>query len=319
MEKQKKGLSRRDFLTATAASAAAIATGMPQPIVRNSTKEATMAADQFEIIDVHLHAWWKGGMKAYDEPHEPAELDETVFNDTLEQMDQLNVRYAILSGPNNVTEEWCRRVPDRFIASWIPSANLSDPDEEAARFTEAIENRGFQGLGELLMQDAGLAVNDERFFPLYRICEERRLPVIFHTGFNGPEFYRDAPSFRTRLGDPLLLEDVAVAFPELVIIMDHLSFPFTEQATYILFAHPNVYADVAAVNWCLGRAGFHRLLQQVVETVGADKILYGTDQMAMPQMIAVGVSAIQEASFLSEEDKRKILGDNARQLLRRLI
>jgi len=319
MEKQKTGLSRRDFLTATAASAAVIATGVPQPIIRDSRKEVTMAAAQFEIVDVHLHAWWRGGMEAYDEPHEPAVLDETVFDATLAQMDQLNVRHAILSGPNNVTAEWCRREPDRFIASWIPSANPSNPDDEAARFTEAIEGQGFRGLGELLMQDAGLAVNDERFFPLYRICQQRHLPVIFHTGFNGPEFYREAPSFRTRLGDPLLLEDVAVAFPDLVIIMDHLSFPFTEQATYILFAHPNVYADVAAVNWCLGRAGFHRLLRQVVETVGPDKILYGTDQMAMPQMIAVGVSAIQEASFLSEEDKRKILGDNARRLLGRFI
>jgi predicted TIM-barrel fold metal-dependent hydrolase len=274
-----------------------------------------MVADQFEIIDVHLHAWWIGGMKAYAAPHKLAILDEKVFADTLVQMDQLNIRHAVLSGPNNVTVEWCRRVPDRFIASWLPSANPSDPDAEAARFIEAIETQGFRGMGELLMQDAGFAVNDERFFPLYRICQERHLPVIFHTGFNGPGFYHDEPSFRTRLGDPLLLEDVAVAFPELVIIMDHLSFPFTEQATYILFAHPNVYADVAAVNWCLGRAGFHRLLRQVFETVGSDKILFGSDQMNVPQMIPVGVSAIQEASFLSEEDKRKILGDNARKLL----
>ena len=278
-----------------------------------------MTTGQFEIIDVHLHAWWIGGMKAYDEPHKPAVLDEKVFNDTLAQMDQLNIRYAVLSGPNNVTVEWCRRVPGRFIASWLPSANPVNSDEEAARFTEAIETQGFRGLGELLMQDAGLAVNDERFFPLYRICQERHLPVIFHTGFNGPEFYGEAPSFRTRLGDPLLLEDVAVAFPELVIIMDHLSFPFTEQATYILFAHPNVYADVAAVNWCLGRAGFHRLLRQVFETVGPDKILFGSDQMNVPQMIPVGVSAIQEASFLSEDDKRKILGDNARRLLSEVL
>jgi len=274
-----------------------------------------MTTDQFEIIDVHLHAWWIGGMKVYDEPHKPAVLDEKVFNDTLAQMDQLNIRHAILSGPNNVTVEWCRRVPGRFIASWLPSVNPGNPDEEAARFIEAIETRGFRGLGELVIQDAGLAVNDERFFPLYRICQERHLPVIFHTGFNGPEFYREAPSFRTRLGDPLLLEDVAVAFPDLAIIMDHLSFPFTDQAAYILFAHPNVYTDVAAVSWCLGRAGFHRLLRQVFDLVGPDKILFGSDQMDVPHMIPVGVGAIQEAPFLSEEDKRKILGDNARRLL----
>jgi len=274
-----------------------------------------MATNPFEIIDVHLHAWWVSGTGAFDDPHKSAVLDEKVFSDTVAKMDQLNIRYAVLSGPNNVTVEWCRRVPDRFIPFWLPSINPFNPDEESARFTDAIETQGFRGLGELLMQDAGLAVNDERFFPLYRICQDRHLPVIFHTGLNGPGFYRDHPLFRARMGDPLLLEDVAVAFPEMVIIMDHLSIPFTEQATYILFAHPNVYADVAAVNWCLGRAGFHRLLRQVVETVGADKILFGSDQMDVPQMISVGVSAIQEADFLSDDDKHKILGDNARKLL----
>jgi predicted TIM-barrel fold metal-dependent hydrolase len=83
----------------------------------------------------------------------------------------------------------------------------------------------------------------------------------------------------------------------------------------MLYAHSNVYMDVSTANWILKPAGFHRLLRQVVETVGADKILFGSDQMNMPQMIPVAVSAIREAPFLSEEDKRKILGDNARRLL----
>lgn len=275
-----------------------------------------MTTDQFEIIDVHLHAWSSGGMEfIFVEPHKPDILDEKVFNDTLAEMDRLNIRYGVLSGCDNVTLEWCRRAPGRFIPSWGPSVHLSDPDEEAARFVEAVQTQGFRGLGELVMQAGGLAPNDERFFPLYRICQERRLPVFFHTGLNGPDWTRTWPSFRVSLCNPLLLEDVLAAFPDLAIVMDHMSYPFTEQATYMLLAHSNVYMDVATVNWCIGRAGFHRLLRQVIETVGPDKILFGSDQMNMPQMIPVGVSAIQEASFLSEEDKRKILGGNARKLL----
>jgi predicted TIM-barrel fold metal-dependent hydrolase len=274
-----------------------------------------MATDRFEIVDVHLHAWWIGGMDLFNKPHEPAMLDENVFTNTLAQMEQLNIRYGVLCGPNNVTVEWCRRVPDRFIASWYPYENPADPDEEATRFTEAIDSQGFRGMGEIIMQYGGLALNDERYFPLYRICQERRLPVFFHTGLNGPDWPHWAPSFRVSLCNPLLLEDVLAAFPDLVIVMAHMSYPFTEQATYMLLSHSNVYMDVATVNWYIGRAGFHRLLKQVVETVGADKILYGSDQMDVPQMMPVGVSAIREAPFLSEEDKRKILGGNARKLL----
>jgi predicted TIM-barrel fold metal-dependent hydrolase len=274
-----------------------------------------MPTDLFEIVDVHLHAWCINQMETISQPHKPAVLDEKVFNDTLAQMDQLNICCGVLSGADNVTLEWCRRAPGRFIPSWDASIPPSDPGEEAVLFTEALETQGFRGMGELVMQARGLAPNDERFFPLYRICQERRLPVFFHTGLNGPDWPRYWPSFRVSLCNPLLLEDVIAAFPDLVIVMAHMSYPFTDQATYMLLSHSNVYMDVATVNWYIGRAGFHRLLRQVVETVGADKILFGSDQMNVPQMIPVGVRAIQEAPFLSEEDKCKILGDNARKLL----
>jgi hypothetical protein len=277
-----------------------------------------MNPDQFEIIDAHLHAWPAGGMAPYlSAPHAPASFgttNEKVFEDTLSQMGRLGIRQGVLSGPNNVTVEWCNRAPGRFIPCWDPCLDPLDPEAEAAQFAEAVETQGFRGLGELIMHYAGIAVNDKRFFPLYRVCAERHLPVFCHTGLNGPDWPRWAPSFRVNLGNPLLLEDVLAAFPDLVIVMCHMSYPFTEQATYMLYAHSNVYMDVATVNWILGRAGFHRLLREVVETVGPDKILFGSDQMDVPQMIPVGLSAVQEAPFLNEEDKRKILGDNARRL-----
>ena len=272
-----------------------------------------MITDQFEIVDTHMHAWPTEDSLLFA-PHEPGEIDLKVFEDTLAQMDTLGISHAVISGPNCVTAEWCMRAPHRFIASWMVNPEPADPEAEAARFAEAVDTKGFRGLGELIMEYKGLAVNDERFYPLYRICAERHLPVFCHTGLDGPGKPM-TPSFRVNLGNPLLFEDVAEAFPDLAIVMCHMSYPFTEQATYMLYAHSNVYMDVAVVNWILGRAGFHRLLKHVVEMVGPDKILFGSDQMNMPQMIPVAVSAIREASFLSEEDKRKILGDNARKLL----
>jgi uncharacterized protein len=272
--------------------------------------------DRFEIIDMHLHAWWEGGgSEAVFDPHQLYNLDEQVFLDTLSQMDNLGIRVGLISGANNVTAEGCRRAPGRFIALWWPKFESYHPDEEVERFIQAIEVQGFRGLSELVPQYSGFPPNDQRFFPLYRICEERGLPVSIHTGLSGPDYLRAWPLFRANLGNPLLLEDVAVAFPHLKIVMAHLSFPFSDQAAYMLYAHSNVYLDVSVVNWILGKAGFHRLLREVVELVGADKILYGSDQMGFPQMIPFGVGAIREAPFLSEEDKRKILGDNARKLL----
>jgi len=273
-----------------------------------------MVTNQYEIIDVHLHAWWVGEtVEPLFEPNQTYILNEKVFSDTIAQMDSLGIRCSVLSGPNNLTIEWCRRAPGRFIASW--QANPYVPDQEVSLFLQAIETQGFRGLGELISPYAGLALNDRRFFPLYKICEERHLPVFFHTGLNGPDFTRETPKFRVELGNPLLLEDVVEAFPELKIVMAHMSFPFTEQAAYMLLTHSNVYMDVAVVNWYLGRAGFHHLLKQVIDLVGPDKILFGSDQMNVPEMMPSGVSAILEAPFLTQVDKRKILGENARHLL----
>ena len=199
-----------------------------------------MNQDQFGIIDVHLHSWPPEGFSLLFAPQQPTTLDEKVYADTLAQMDALGISQAVLSGPNNLTLEWCRRSPGRFVACWYPSPNPSDPEEEAAQFTKAVETQGFRGLGELTMHYAGLAVNDKRFFPLYRVCEERHLPVFCHTGLNGPDWPKWAPLFRVNLGNPLLLEDVLAAFPSLVIVMCHMSYPFKEQATYMLYAHSNV-------------------------------------------------------------------------------
>jgi predicted TIM-barrel fold metal-dependent hydrolase len=201
-----------------------------------STKQ-NKTTDQFEIIDMHMHAWPKEG-SAMSTPHEPTAMDLQVFEDTLTQMDQLGISQGVISGPDSVTVERCERAPHRFIASWIPDLNPSDPDEEAARFTEAIEKQGFRGLGELIMPYAGNPVNDKRFFPLYRICAERHLPVFCHTGLDGPNSPL-TPSFRVNLGNPLLFEDVAAAFPDLRIVMCYMSYPFTEQATYMLYAYSN--------------------------------------------------------------------------------
>jgi predicted TIM-barrel fold metal-dependent hydrolase len=271
---------------------------------------------QAEIIDVHLHAWWVGGWEVLFNPHGPAVTDEQIFADTLAQMDALGISKSVLSGPNLVTLDYCRRAPDRFIPIWGPDWHLTDRVGEEARFEEAIEAHGFRGLGEIAMQYAGIPVNDDRFYPLYEICQARHLPVLLHTWFDGRNFLGGrARSFRVRLGDPLLVEDIAAAFPDLKIVMAHMGYPFVEQATYMLYAHSNVYMDVSTVNWFFGRAAFHRWLRGVVETVGPDKVLYGSDKMNRPERIPVAVSAVRDAPFLSEEDKHKILGDNARRLL----
>jgi predicted TIM-barrel fold metal-dependent hydrolase len=66
----------------------------------------------------------------------------------------------------------------------------------------------------------------------------------------------------------------------------------------------------------LGKQLFNRMLEEAVDTVGSDRILFGTDQMVWPQMITPAVKSIRDAPFLSDQEKRNILGENARRLLK---
>ncbi len=70
------------------------------------------------------------------------------------------------------------------------------------------------------------------------------------------------------------------------------------------------------MNWLLGKKLFNRMLEEAVDTVGSDRILFGTDQMVWPQMITPAIESIRDAPFLSDQDKRNILSENTRRLLK---
>ncbi len=100
------------------------------------------------------------------------------------------------------------------------------------------------------------------------------------------------------------------------IVIAHMGWPYYDHALYMLFTYENLYLDTGIVNWILGKELFNRMLKEAVESVGSDRILFGTDQMVWPQMITPAVESIRDAPFLSDQDKRNILGENARRLLK---
>src|SRR5262249_18459757 len=154
-------------------------------------------------------------------------------------------------------------------------------------------------------------------FPLFELAQRYDIPVFFHTGIGGPNPQQGfAPKFRISLSDPLLLEDVAIRFPKLKIVIMHMGWPFFDHALYMPWTYENVYLDTATVSWMLGPKLFDRMLEEAVQTVGSDRILFGSDQMVSPQMISFAVESIRNAPFLSDQDKRNILGEDARRLLR---
>jgi predicted TIM-barrel fold metal-dependent hydrolase len=144
--------------------------------------------------------------------------------------------------------------------------------------------------------------NDPRLYPIYALLQEAGLPAMFHTGSS------TFPGARLAYGDPLFLDDVAVDFPELTIIMCHAGRGFWyDRAFFLARLHPNMHLDVTGLPPQKLLSYFPEL-----ETLST-KLLFGSDWPAITD-IAANMAAIRNLP-LREETKRNILGENAARLL----
>jgi predicted TIM-barrel fold metal-dependent hydrolase len=144
--------------------------------------------------------------------------------------------------------------------------------------------------------------NDSRLYPLYGKAQELGLPVLVHTGSS---VFKGA---RIKYGDPLLLDDVAIDFPELNILMAHSGRPFWyEQAFWMARRHENVYMEVSGLPAKNLMTYFPRL-----EMI-AGKVVYGSDWPGNNDL-ALNVTAIRGLP-ISEKAQQAILHDNASRIL----
>jgi predicted TIM-barrel fold metal-dependent hydrolase len=116
---------------------------------------------------------------------------------------------------------------------------------------------------------AGFTPDDPRLDPLWQYATAHRLPVLLHTGTT---FVSQAPLDCTL---PRLVDRVAIRFPEVRIIMAHLSHPYEGECVATIRKHPNVYADISALHYRPFQL-YHSLM--LVQEYGVwDKVLFGTD------------------------------------------
>lgn len=116
--------------------------------------------------------------------------------------------------------------------------------------------------------------NDKIAYPLYEVFAEARLPVLFHTGHSGiGTGMPGGGGVRLKYGHPMPIDDVAVDFPGMPIILAHPSFPWQEEAISICLHKPEVYIDLSG--W--SPKYFPPILVQYANTLLKDKVLFGSD------------------------------------------
>ena len=142
--------------------------------------------------------------------------------------------------------------------------------EEASRLIASGTIRGFK-LHPPVQQ---FHANDPRVYPFYEVINEARLPVIFHTGHSGiGAGLPGGGGVRLKYGNPMDIDDVAVDFPDMPIIMAHPSFPWQDEALSICLHKPQVYIDLSG--W--SPKYFPPILVQYANTLLKHKVLFGSD------------------------------------------
>lgn len=151
--------------------------------------------------------------------------------------------------------------------------------------------------------------NDRLAYPLYEAIAEAKLPVIFHTGHSGiGTGMRGGGGVRLKYGNPMDIDDVAVDFPDMPIIMAHPSFPWQDEAISVCLHKPQVYIDLSG--W--SPKYFPPNLIQYANTLLRNKVLFGSDYpLITPDRWMADFAKIA----IKDEVRPLILKENAVRLL----
>lgn len=282
---------------------------------------AVLLAQRPPIIDMHMHADLPPeeihpGQPAFCRP-EPCTGDGAATashadtrTQTMQAMQRYNIVKAFLSGMDlGIVREWVAAAPDKFIAAPFMVVPGRPPVDS---LRAAYKAGRLQGLGEIATQLNGLAPNDPALAPYFALAEEFDVPVLIHTEGIGPYM----PNFRSAAGNPLLLEDVLKKHPKLRLYLENAGYPYRGEMIAMLYQYPQLYVDVSTITWVIPRDAFYDYLEALVRSGLGKRIMFGSDQMRWPDKIGAGIEAIEQAPFLTQEQKRDILYNNAARFLR---
>jgi predicted TIM-barrel fold metal-dependent hydrolase len=237
------------------------------------------------------------------------------MKEVLAEMERLNVTAVVFGSPEMV-KKWKDASPNRVIpgTGFTGQAGKRLPVEQVKT---AFATDGFKVMGEIGLQYQGISPSDMSVDEYFAIAEQLDVPVAIHMGTGGSGRANiTTPTFRGSKGDPLLLEELLARHPKLRVQVMHAGYPLIDNMLTLLQANTHVYVDVAGLIWSYPIKEVNRYIQRLVEGGFEDRVMFGTDQLIWPKLMSYSISIIQNAEYLTPEQKRDILYNNAARFLR---
>jgi hypothetical protein len=303
------------------------------------------------LIDAHYHlvaeewypeGWWQtvssmylNGMKALGmempmdtirqtliptmwDPEGEALINDMVTNG-IDKTVLLPMDYWLMYGqPKSSLEKQLKsyaRLQNKYPDKIIAFATVDPRRPDAVKIVErAIKEWGLKGLN--LYPQTGFFVNDPMTFNVLEKVAKLEVPLTCHTGQLG------AAPLRGKYGDPIHLDDVTQAFPNLTITAGHMAFGWHEQLFYLGGLKYNIMTDVSA--WQdVAKFNFRKfctVLRNALDRLGKDRVLFGTDNPFVSALMSTKEYAdlikglpqnSPEGITFTEDEVNAILGENA--------
>lgn len=268
------------------------------------------------IIDTHSQLVTKEAFECL--PKEMARSHQAMFKDmkfpgvedTIKDMDDAGVDTSVIVAidaettfrykvSNDLVAETVRKYPDRFIgfASVDPHKGYGACDE----LERSVKTLGFKGL-KVLPHLIKTYPNDKIMYPLYEIAQDMNIPILFHTG---TQFHAGT---KIKYCQPVYLDEVAVDFPKMKIIIAHFGYPWFYEGLAIVLRNRNVYFNIAG--WSP-----KRIPEEVIRQINGPlvrKVLFGSDYPLLTR-----VRIVKELNELKLNDgvKELLMTENPKRVL----
>ncbi|HKY24099.1 MAG TPA: amidohydrolase family protein [Gaiella sp.] len=279
--------------------------------------------EKIVAIDVHTHAevgrtgedglrpeWRDAAAKYFGEGGKPTVEDVAAYYrernmaavvftvDAITQTGRAAVR-------NDEIAEVAAANSDVLIPFGSVDPHRPDAVDEVQRLVQDLGVRGFKFHPNI----QAFFPNDEAFYPLYETIQAAGVPALFHTGHSGiGTGLPGGGGIRLKYSNPMYVDDVAVDFPELKIVLAHPSFPWQDEAISVALHKQQVYIDLSG--W--SPKYFPPQLVRYANTQLKDRVLFGSDYpMITPDR---WLADFEQADF-KDEVRPLILKQNAIRLL----
>lgn len=220
---------------------------------------------------------------------------------TLASMDEAGVTASLISawvGPqgslisNDEVAGFVQQAPGRLAG--VGSVDIRRPRDAVREVRRCVRELGFKGI-RVLPWLWELPPTHARFYPVYSECCELGVPFCTQVGHTGPlmpsEFGRPIP----------YIDQVAIDFPDLVIVCGHIGYPWTEEMIAVATKHRNVHIDTSA--YTVRR--YPAALVAFLKSNGRDKVMFGSNwpmiapTKALEGLDDLGLDAATRSAFLS--------------------